>query len=424
MNINDLNAWEILDSRGRPTLKAVCRLASGAQASASVPSGASTGSAEAVELRDGDPARYGGLGCRRATENVNRIIAPAVTGKGYADQKSLDADLLALDGTPSKSHLGANAILVTSLAFARAAAVEMNRPLHAHFADMAGEKNPKLPQLTINLFSGGKHAGGQVPIQDCLMVPLVDSIDQGLAMAYAVYQSAARLIQERYDARPLKADEGGLAPPFANVDAMLTDAVESIRRAGLQPGRDMAVAVDVASSHFFQEGRYHLENRPLDSRAMIDRLRQWTEKFPIISIEDGLAEEDWDNWPLLRQTLGDRILVLGDDFLCTNPARIARAVKENCCTALLLKVNQVGTLTEAAEARRLARAAAWKITVSARSGETEDNWLADLATAWGDQIKVGSICQSERLAKYNRLLEIEREGLGFPRRPLPSQPKM
>jgi enolase len=411
MMIDNLKAWEILDSRGRPTVKAACRLDSGARATASVPSGASTGSAEALELRDNDPARYGGLGCRRAVANVNTLIAPAIKRKPYADQKAMDNDLLALNGTPNKSHLGANAILATSLAFARATAIEKNRPLHAHFADMADEANPKLPQLTINLFSGGKHAGGQVSIQDCLMVPLADTIDQALAMAYAVYQSAAQLIHERYDARPLKADEGGLAPPFPNIDAMLSDAVESIRRAGLQPGRDMALAVDVASSHFYHDKQYHLENRPLDSRAMIGRLKQWTEQFPILSIEDGLSENYWENWPALRQALGDRVLVLGDDFLCTNPARIARAVKENCCTALLLKVNQVGTLTEAAEARRLARQAGWKITVSARSGETEDNWLADLATAWGDQIKVGSICQSERLAKYNRLLEIEAEGL-------------
>ncbi len=408
MTIQTLRAWEILDSRGRPTLKAACTLASGVSAAASVPSGASTGSAEALELRDNDPARYGGLGCRHAVANVNQTLAPAVTGRPFPDQAALDHALLDLDGTPNKSRLGANAILAVSLAFARATALEKNQPLYAYFADLA-QSTPRLPQLTINLFSGGKHAGGQVPIQDCLMVPLTDSIDQGLAMAYAVYQSAARLIQKRYDARPLKADEGGLAPPFPNIEAMLTDAVEAIRQAGLQPGRDMALAVDVASSHFYHDGRYHLDQTPLDSRGMIEQLRRWADAFPILSIEDGLAEEDWAHWPLLRQTLGERLLVLGDDFLCTNPDRIARAVKEECCTALLLKVNQVGTLSEAAEARRLAQAAGWKITVSARSGETEDTWLGDLAVAWGDQIKVGSICQSERLAKYNRLLEIEAE---------------
>lgn len=409
MTIEHLRAWEILDSRGRPTIKASCTLDSGASAAASVPSGASTGSAEALELRDGDPSRYGGLGCCKAAANVNDIIAPALKGYDFAHQRQLDEQLLALDATPNKSRLGANAILAVSLAFARASAMEQKRPLYRYFSRLIESEPISLPQLTINLFSGGKHAGGQVPIQDCLMVPVAATVDAGLAMAYAVYQEAAALVLERYGTRPLKADEGGLAPPFANAHAMLADAVEAIRRAGLKPGQDMALAVDVASSHFYHGGRYHLDGRPRDSQQMIEQIKQWTSEFPIMSVEDGLAEEDWAYWPDLRQKLGQKVLVLGDDLLCTNPSRIERAISHNCCSALLLKVNQIGTLTEAAQAQSLARSAGWKVVVSARSGETEDNWLADLATAWGDQIKVGSICQSERLAKYNRLLEIEAE---------------
>jgi enolase len=309
--------------------------------------------------------------------------------------------------------------LSVSLAFARACATENGAKLHEHFATMlAKPPAATLPRLTVNLFSGGKHAGGQVPIQDVLVVPTAaKTIDESLAQVYAIYQSAAKLCLEKYGMRPLTADEGGLAPPFEDVDAMLGDAVESIRRAGLAPGRDVHLAVDVASSHFFVDGKYALRsNAPaLSAEQMIDQLRAWLDRYPIISIEDGLAEDDWSHWPALRRAIGDRALVLGDDFLCTNPTRIRRAIEETACSALLLKVNQIGTLTEAAEAYQLAREAGWAITVSARSGETEDNWLADLAVGWGgDQIKVGSITQSERLAKYNRLLAIEAEaGISF-----------
>ncbi len=409
--IEQLTAMEILDSRGRPTVMATCRLAGGTVASASVPSGASTGRAEARELRDGQPQRYGGLGCRRAVGHVNREINTAIAGHTYGTQSELDLALLALDGTPDKSKLGANAILAVSLAFARAVAAEIGMPLYRHFADIMGETLRTLPRLTINLFSGGKHAGHQVAIQDVLLVPVdAESIDEGLSTVYAVYQAAAKLIHAKYGMRALTADEGGLAPAFASDEAMLEDAVAAIREAGFEPGREVALAVDVASSHFYKDGRYHLAGLSLDSREMIDHLVGWTQRYPIVSIEDGLAEEDWAHWPTLCRTIGRRLLVLGDDFLCTNPARIRRAIETGSANALLLKVNQIGTLTEAAEACRLARQAGWNITVSARSGETEDHWLADLAVGWaGDQIKVGSITQSERLAKYNRLLAIEAE---------------
>ena len=408
--IEQLSAMEILDSRGRPTVMATCRLRGGVDVSASVPSGASTGAAEALELRDGDPKRYGGLGCRKAVANVNGLIASALVGRSFDDQASLDRAMLALDGTANKSKLGANAILAVSIAFARAHAAERGISLYQHFADMIGQSLRTLPRLTVNLFSGGKHAGGQVPIQDVLVVPAAArTIDDGLAVVYACYQAAARLCLKKYQTRALKADEGGLAPPFVDINGMLDDAVEAIRAAGYEPGRDVFLAVDVASSHFY-DGTYRLDTRTLDASGMIGVVNAWTRGWPIVSIEDGLAEDDWTNWPVLNRAIGERCLIVGDDFLCTNPQRIRRAIETKSANALLLKVNQIGTLTEAAEALKLARGAGWRVTVSARSGETEDNWLADLAVGWaGDQIKVGSIAQSERLAKYNRLLAIEAE---------------
>ncbi len=407
--IERVSALEILDSRGRPTVGAWCELASGARAWASVPSGASTGRAEAVELRDGDPHRHGGLGCRKAVGHVNREMNDTLAGKTFANQRQLDETIIALDGTPNKSKLGANALLAVSIAFARACAVEADKRLFEHFASMVDEPSKTLPRLTINLFSGGKHAGGQVPIQDVLIVPLsAATIDQALADASAVYRAATALCAKKYQMRPLVADEGGLAPQFPSIDAMLEDAVESIRSAGFGPGKEVAIAIDVASSHFFADGRYLLEGRSLLPGQMIDQVAQWVHRYPIISVEDALAEEDWANWPALRARIGQRALVLGDDLLCTNPQRIARAIETDAASALLLKVNQIGTLTEAAQARALAKKAGWSTTISARSGETEDDWLADLAVGWsGNQIKVGSITRSERLAKYNRLLMIE-----------------
>ena len=416
--IEKLTALEILDSRGRPTVQATCALESGAVATVSVPSGASTGAAEALELRDRDPQRYRGLGCRRAVAHININLNDVLAGQEFADQAALDVAMLALDGTPNKARLGANAILAVSLAFARAVAVARGVPLYQHFADILAQKHgdqhaslTTLPRPTINLFSGGKHAGGQVPIQDVLVVPAAAmTMDDAMATTVAVFQAGADLIQEKYQMRTLTADEGGLAPPFANAAAMLDDAVAAIERAGYAPGKDVALAIDVASSHFFEEGRYHLDGLALDSLGMVAKIKEWLAQYPIVSVEDGLAEDDWSHWPSLHDAIGGKALVLGDDLLCTNPLRIQRAIDMGAADALLLKVNQIGTLTEAAEACRLARGAGWRVTISARSGETEDNWLADLSVGWaGDQIKVGSITQSERLAKYNRLLAIEAE---------------
>jgi enolase len=409
--IQTLGAREILDSRGRPTVEAWCVLSDGRRGSASVPSGASTGTAEALELRDGDKNRYGGLGCRKAVAQVNGPIRSALCDRALGGQAELDGGLLALDGTANKSRLGANAMLSVSLAFARAVAAQRRLPLYQHLASLAEMTPARLPRPTINLFSGGKHAGQQAPLQDILLVPLAArTMDEALAMTYAVYMSAAELVARRYGMRLLRADEGGQAPPFARVEAMFEDAVASIEAAGLRPGRDMALAVDVASTHFFADGVYHLGGEALTSEEMIARLARWVGDYHLLSVEDGLAEDDWTHWPALCQALAPRALVLGDDLLCTQPARIRRAIQSQAATALLLKVNQVGTLTEALEACRLAKAAGWHVTVSARSGETEDNWLADLAVGWGgDHIKIGSITQSERLSKYNRLLEIEAE---------------
>ena len=416
--ISQIAAVEILDSRGRPTVQATCALADGVSATVSVPSGASTGAAEAHELRDGDAGRHRGLGCRHAVANIGGEIRSAVVGRRFDSQAELDGFLIDLDGTLHKSRLGANAILAVSLAFARAAAKAKRVPLYQHFADiLAGEASGvhaplhTLPRPTINLFSGGKHAGAQIAIQDVLVVPAsAATIDEAMTMTCAVFQAAADLCAQKYQMRVLTADEGGLAPPFAGADAMLDDAVTAIETAGLLPGVDVAIAVDVASSHFYVGGRYDLDGKSLDSAAMRDVVLRWLDRYPIVSIEDGLAEDDWQHWPDLFAAVGGRALVLGDDFLCTNPARIQRAIDIGAADALLLKVNQIGTLSEAAEAYRVARAAGWSVTISARSGETEDNWLADLSVGWrGDQIKVGSITQSDRLAKYNRLLTIEAE---------------
>ena len=413
-----LHALEILDSRGRPTLYCTCTLTSGAVGAGSIPSGASTGRAEAHELRDRDPRRYRGLGCRQAVHNVNEVIMPALKGLPFTDQATLDAALIALDGTPNKGRLGANALLAVSLAFARACAADQRQPLYAYFSALLGDVPRRLPRLTVNLFSGGKHAGGQVAIQDVLLVPLKPtSIRESLAMLYDVYQTAAELIFEHYGMRLLTADEGGLAPNFPDDETMLRDAVTAMERAGYRPGEDLGLAIDVASSHFYADGHYHLNGQNLTGTEMTAQIERWTRAYPLISVEDGLSEEDWAHWTQLTAALPSRVLTLGDDLLCTNPERIGKAIRLQAATALLLKVNQIGTFTEAAQAARLARSAGWQIVVSARSGETEDNWLADLAVGWhGDYIKVGSITQSERLAKYNRLLMIEAEtGLSIPR---------
>jgi len=414
-NIERLTGREILDSRGRPTVLATCVLEGGISASASVPSGASTGTAEAFELRDGDPKRYQGLGCRRAAANIGGELQDALAGHAFNDQAGLDRAMIALDGTPTKSRIGANSILAVSVAFARAHAMQRGVPLYQHFAGMLDSCPNALPRLTINLLSGGMHAGRQVSIQDVLIIPIAaETVDEALVTASDVYQAAAGLVLKKYGMRLLTADEGGLAPPCKSTGEMLSLAVEAIEKAGYLPGTDVALGIDVASTHFYDNRQYRIDSRLLDSSAMIQTIGTWLSQFPILSVEDGLAEDDWENWPKLREMIAGRALTLGDDLLCTNPGRIRRAIETKACDSLLLKVNQIGTLTEALEACQQARAAGWSVTLSVRSGETEDNWAADLATGWrADQFKNGSIRQSERLAKYNRLLEIA-ETTGWP----------
>jgi len=411
VTIAAVDALEVLDSRGNPTVRAMLRLSDGTCAAAAVPSGASTGAFEAHELRDGDPARYGGKGVQRAVANVRGPLAAAVRGRDPFDQAALDQALIEADASPDKSRLGANALLAVSLAAALAAARQAGLPPFRHFAALAGDPaGVRLPLPMINLFSGGKHAGAQVDFQDFLIVPRgAATIAAALAMTHAVYYTALRILRERHGYQPLVADEGGLAPRLASNEAMLALAVEAIEAAGYRPLEQVAIAIDVAASHFHQGGRYRLavEGADLSAEALVDRLADWRARYPILSLEDGLAEDDWEHWPLLTETLGGRCQVLGDDLLATNPRRIERAILRGAANSALIKVNQIGTLSEALEAIALARRAGWTTVVSARSGETEDTWLADLATGCGaGQIKVGAITRSERLAKYNRLLAI------------------
>lgn len=406
--IEKLLGREVLDSRGLPTVLATCVLEGGIFGSASVPSGASTGKAEAFQLRDGDGERYHGLGCRRAAANISGELNRALACHEFENQFDLDNRMIALDGTETKSRIGGNTILAVSIAFARAFAVQQRIPLYQYFAGMADFSIDRLPRLTINLFSGGKHAGQQVSVQDVLIIPMsAETMDAALVAAVDIYQAAADLTFRKYNMPLLTADEGGLAPPFSSIEEMFTLAVEAIALAGYKPGRDIFLGVDVAASHFFQQNRYQLGSRPLESDEMIEEIVGWLDRFPLISVEDGLAEDDWEHWPKLREAIAGRAITLGDDLLCTNPKRIMHAISTVACDALLLKVNQIGTLTEALTAYRQARAAGWAITLSVRSGETEDDWAADLATGWrADHFKAGSVRHSERLAKYNRLLEI------------------
>lgn len=406
-----LKAIEILDSRGEPTVKGFCQLREGSCGAASVPAGASRGVAEARELRDRDSKRYRGRGCLDAVSMVNREINAAFQGRTFDDLVTFEQALLALDGTSEKSRLGANSILAVSLAFARVLAKHRNIPLYRYFSDFLSTPLKVLPMPLVNLFSGGTHAGHQVSMQDIQVVPLTArTMAEALAMVFEVFQCAAELSQRKYGARKLTADEGGLAPPFQNAEQMLEDTVASITAAGFAAGREVSIAVDVAASHFYRDGCYSLDNCETDSVRMTEKISGWVKDYPIISVEDGLAEEDWVFWPVLCRELRGNALTLGDDLLCTNPIRIRKAIELDAADALLLKVNQIGSLNEAAESLELARSANWDVVFSARSGETEDSWLADLTVGWGGKkIKIGSINQSERLAKYNRLLQIEAE---------------
>jgi len=407
--IRRVHAREILDSRGNPTVEVEVTLAGGAVGVAAVPSGASTGTHEAVELRDGDPARYGGKGVLRAVANVNGEIASAVGGREATDQAGLDQLLIELDGTPNKARLGANAVLGVSLACARAAAAAAGQPLYRY---LGGEEAVTLPVPMVNILNGGRHAVGGTDFQEFMVLPLgAPTFREGLRWAAETFHALGGLLRQRGLPTGV-GDEGGFAPALPSNESAVELVLEAIGQAGYRPGDDVAIALDPATSELFAEATYTLasEGRSLDAAELIDLWTDWSDRYPIVSLEDGLAEDDWPAWTSLTARLGDRLQLVGDDLLVTNVARLERAIAERAGNAILVKVNQVGTLTEAVTAVRTARAAGWGAVISHRSGETEDTTIADLCVALGTgQIKTGSMSRSERTAKYNRLLRIEEE---------------
>ncbi|HTW74712.1 MAG TPA: phosphopyruvate hydratase [Steroidobacteraceae bacterium] len=411
--IRTVRAMEILDSRGFPTLRVSVRLLSGIVGTASVPSGASTGENEAVELRDGDAARYGGKGVRRAVANVNDVIGPQLVGRNPAEQAQLDALMLEMDGTANKSRLGANAILGVSQALARAAAAECDLPLYAYLGG-AGARHLPVPQM--NVINGGKHADSSLDFQEFMIVPLgASSFSEALRYGAETFQALKSLLHQRGLSTAV-GDEGGFAPQLAGNEQACELIVAAIERAKLRPGKDVAIALDAASSSFFEAGRYRLTRSgqgDKSSEQMTALYGSWVDAYPIVSLEDGLAENDWEGFRALTVALGDRIQIVGDDILVTNPIYIRRAIQEKTCNAALIKLNQIGTVSETIDAIALCRRAGWRFVISHRSGETEDSFIADFAVAMGGgQIKTGSLCRSERIAKYNRLLEIEQELAG------------
>jgi enolase len=404
-----VSAREILDSRGNPTVEVEVTLTDGAAGAAAVPSGASTGSHEAVELRDGDPARFGGKGVLRAVANVNGEIAGAVLGRDATDQVGLDEVLVGLDGTPNKGRLGANAILGTSLAAARAAAASAGQPLYRY---LGGADAATLPVPQVNILNGGRHVDGGTDFQEFMIVPLgAPTFREGLRWAAETFHALGALLRER-GLPTAVGDEGGYGPALPSNEAAIELVVEAIGRAGYRPGEQVAIALDPAASELFSDAGYRLaiENRTLTAAELIGLWGDWADRYPIVSLEDGLAEDDWSGWAALTAQLGERLQLVGDDLLVTNQARLERAIGERAANAILVKVNQVGTLSEAWAAVRSAQDAGWGVVISHRSGETEDTFIADLAVATGSgQIKTGSMSRSERTAKYNRLLRIEEE---------------
>jgi enolase len=404
-----IHGREILDSRGNPTVEVDVVLESGRVGRAAVPSGASTGAHEAVELRDGDKGRYGGKGVRRAVGHVNQEIAAALRGADAADQRGIDERLIHLDGTANKSRLGANAVLGVSLAAARAAALAADKPLYRYLA----EGGPlAMPVPLMNILNGGRHAQTRVDFQEFMVVPAgAPSFAEALRWGAEVFHALKSTLHER-GLSTGQGDEGGFAPELqANEDAMAL-LVEAIERAGHQPGRDVFIALDPAASELCHDGRYELrgEAMTMTSADMIERWASWVDKYPVISIEDGLAEDDWEGWQRLTKKLGNRLQLVGDDIFVTNPVRLRRGIETGVANSILIKVNQIGTLTETLETMATARRAGYRTVISHRSGETEDTFIADLAVATGaGQIKAGAPSRSERVAKYNRLLQVEEE---------------
>ena len=409
-SIVSITAREILDSRGNPTIEADVVLETGASGRASVPSGASTGEREAVELRDGDKARYGGKGVLNAVDHVNGEIAQALSGEDASDQISIDRALMDLDGTENKGRLGANALLAVSMATARAAAMDTGLPLYRY---LGGPMARTLPVPMMNIINGGAHATNTVDFQEFMVVPVgADSFAEGLRMGTEVFHALKKVLVGRKLATGV-GDEGGFAPDLGSDEDALKIIVEAIEAAGYRPGHDIALAMDVAASELYRDGKYNFKKSGAKARSreeMVDLYRGWVEEYPIVSIEDGMSEGDWEGWKMLTEALGDRCQLVGDDLFCTNSEILAKGISEEVANAILIKVNQIGTLTETLEAIELARAAGYNSIISHRSGETEDTFIADLAVATqAGQIKTGAPSRSDRVAKYNQLLRIEEQ---------------
>ncbi len=408
-NIVSIYGREILDSRGNPTVEVEVFTEAGILATAAVPSGASTGEHEAVELRDGDKKRYLGKGVLKAVANVNDIIAPEVVGMEVTEQALIDQIMIDLDGTPNKSKLGANAILGVSLAVARAAAWEQDMPLYRY---IGGTNARTLPVPMSNIINGGSHADNNVDLQEFMIMPVnASSFSEGLRMNTEIFHALKTYLKEEKLSTAV-GDEGGFAPDLKSNEEALEVIVKAIENAGYKPGQDIMIALDPAASEFYEDGMYNLksENRKLTSAEMVDYWVYLCDKYPIISIEDGLAEDDWEGFKLFKQKLGKKIQIVGDDLFVTNVERLKRGIKEDAANSILIKLNQIGSLTETLNTIEMAKKAGFTNIISHRSGETEDSFIADLAVAVNaGQIKTGSLCRSERIAKYNQLLRIESE---------------
>ena len=407
--IKSIKASEILDSRGNPTIAATVVLDSGTIGSAAVPSGASTGKYEAIELRDGDKTRFNGLGVLKAVNNVNKDIAAALNGMDANGQETIDNIMIKLDGTADKSHLGANAILGASLAIAHAAANDAKKPLYRYLNDT---KTYTLPVPMLNILNGGKHATNSTDLQEFMVVPAgAKTFHDALRMGAEVYQALKKVLKDK-GLNTNVGDEGGFAPSLPSNKAAVEAIIAAIEKAGYKPGKDCFLALDPASSEFYENGRYVLarEGVSFSSQEMVDFYVKWVNDYPICSIEDGMAEDDWDGWQLMTKKLGEKIHLIGDDLYVTNVNRLSQGIKTKASNAILIKLNQIGSLTETVAAISMAQKVGWKAVVSHRSGETEDTTISDLSVALnGGLIKTGAPCRSERTAKYNRLLKIEDE---------------
>ena len=407
--IADVYAREILDSRGNPTVEAEVMLEDGTCGRAAVPSGASTGAHEAVELRDGDKSRYLGKGVLDAVTNVNTIIAPALIGMDAVEQAAIDRVMLELDGTPNKSKLGANAILAVSLAVAKAAAEFFDLPLYRY---LGGTNGKRLPVPMMNILNGGAHADNNVDIQEFMVMPTgASSFAEALRIGAEVFHNLKAVLKEKGCSTSV-GDEGGYAPNLASNEEALQTIIEAIKRAGYTPGKDCHIAMDIAATEFFEDGKYNLagEGKILPAAELIALYQGWVERYPIISIEDGLAEDDWEGWKLLTEKLGGKIQLVGDDLFVTNTRRLASGIEQGIANSILVKVNQIGSLTETFDAIEMAKEAGYTAVISHRSGETEDTTIADIAVATNaGQIKTGAPSRTDRVAKYNQLLRIEED---------------